>query len=101
MFLNTNRKDSSPLKGRSTGAAWLSSARVLKRSLKWGNERNPHLALQVSQGTAQPKVYLNERCIVGWEEGADDVKSAWPFDTLGHTRATMASTMGREAVRRS
>jgi hypothetical protein len=26
---------------------------------------------------------------VGGEEGGDDVKSAWPFDTLGDTRATM------------
>ena len=38
-----------------TGAAWLSSARVLKCSLKWGNERNPYYALHVSRETAQPK----------------------------------------------
>src|SRR3989338_1379766 len=38
----------------STGAAWLSSARVLKCSLKWGNERNPYCVLQVSRGTAPP-----------------------------------------------
>ena len=36
----------------------------------------------------------------GWEEGGDDVKSAWPFDALGYTRVTMAETMGSEAVRR-
>jgi len=41
-----------------SGVIW-SSARVLKRSLKWGNERNPHLALQVSQGTAQPLVQIS------------------------------------------
>ena len=35
-----------------TGAAWLSSARALKCSLKWGNERNPYYALQVSRETA-------------------------------------------------
>jgi len=35
------------------GAIW-SSARTLKRSLKWGNERNPRSALQVSQKTAPP-----------------------------------------------
>ena len=34
------------------------------------------------------------------EEGGDDVKSAWPL-WLGHTRATMAITMGSKAVRRS
>ncbi len=31
----------------------------------------------------------------GWEEGGDDAKSAWPFDTLGYTRVTIASTTGR------
>ena len=35
-----------------------------------------------------------------WEEGEDDAKSAWPFDDLGRTRGTMASTMGFDAVRR-
>ena len=37
-----------------TGAAWLSSARALKCSLKWGNERNPYYALHVSRETAPP-----------------------------------------------
>ncbi len=31
------------LVGRDTGAAWLSSARVVRCSVKSGNERNPHL----------------------------------------------------------
>jgi len=62
----------------------LSSARVLKCSLKWGNERNPCPALQVSQETAKSNL----------EEGEDDVKSAWPFDALGDTHATMVGTMG-------
>ncbi len=72
------------LKDGWTGAAWLSSARVLKCSLKWGNERNPYPMLQVSSGTA---LFLGE-------EGEDDVKSAWPSDALGYTRATMAGTKG-------
>ena len=38
-----------------TGAAWLSSARALKCSLKWGNERNPYYALHVSRETAPPR----------------------------------------------
>jgi len=67
-----------------TGAAWLSSARVLKCSLKWGNERNPYSVLYVSRRTARLRR----------EEGEDDVKSAWPFDALGYTHATMAGTMG-------
>ena len=39
--------------------------------------------------------------VVVWEEGGDDVKSAWPFDTLGDTRDTMAGTEGCQAARRS
>ena len=39
----------------STGAAWLSSARVLRCSLKWGNERNPYCVLYVSRETAPAK----------------------------------------------
>ena len=35
------------------------------------------------------------------EEGGDDVKSAWPFDALGYTHATMAKTTGCQAARRS
>ena len=84
----------------STGAAWLSSARALKCSLKWGNERNPYSVLQVSPRTAQPKEW-KKFYFSGWEEGGDDVKSAWPFDALGYTRVTMAQTMGCQAVRRS
>ncbi len=29
---------------------------------------------------------------MSWEEGEDDARSAWPFDTLGYTRDTMALT---------
>ena len=67
-----------------TGAAWLSSARDLNCSLKWGNERNPRPALYVSRETA----------LFNGEEGEDDVKSAWPSDALGYTHATMVGTMG-------
>ena len=34
----------------------------------------------------------------GGEEGGDDVKSAWPSDTLGYTRVTMVGTMGCQRV---
>ena len=67
-----------------TGAAWLSSARALKCSLKWGNERNPRPEFHVSRETAR----------FNWEEGGDDVKSARPSDALGDTHVTMAGTMG-------
>ena len=77
--------------GARPGAARLLSARHVNGSLKWGNERNPYCLLQVSDETASFK----------GEEGGDDVKSAWSFDALGYTRATMGSTMGCQAVRRS
>ena len=52
-----------------TGAAWLSSARALRCSVKSVNERNPCPVLYFSQETAGSKS----------EEGMDDVKSAWPL----------------------
>jgi hypothetical protein len=75
---------------RNNRVIW-SSARVLKCSLKWGNERNPCPALYVSRETA----------LFNGEEGEDDVKSAWPSDALGYTHATMAGTMGCQVARRS
>ena len=59
-----------------TGAAWLSSARVVRCWVKSRNERNPCCQLFVSGGTAG-----------FWpEEGGDDVKSAWPLHLGRHTR---------------
>jgi hypothetical protein len=74
-----------------TGTAWLSSVRGVSCSLQWGNERNPYGMLYVSYQTARVK----------WEEGGDDVKSAWSFDVWGCTRATMAGTKGCQGVIRS
>src|SRR5207247_11034980 len=59
--------------GLGTGAAWLSSARVVRCRVKSHNERNPCLQLPAGQagdsgGTAGVKP----------EEGGDDVKSSWP-----------------------
>ena len=59
-----------------TGVAWLSSARAVKCPVQSVNERNPHLVLYFSQETAS----------VNGEEGADDVKSAWPLRLGRHTR---------------
>ena len=59
-----------------TGAAWLSSARVVRCWVKSRNERNPYCQLQVSGETAGIKP----------EEGGDDVKSAWPLYPGLHTR---------------
>ena len=66
--------------GRPTGAAWLSSARVVRCEIKFFNERNPHRPLPPgeaghSDGTAGDKP----------EEGGDDVKSSWPLRPGPHT----------------
>ena len=63
-----------------TGAAWLSSARVVRCWVKSRNERNPRLQLPAglaghSEGTAGDKP----------EEGGDDVKSSWPLCPGLHT----------------
>ncbi len=63
-----------------TGAAWLSSARVVRCWVKSRNERNPCLQLPSgwaghSGGTAGDKP----------EEGGDDVKSSWPSWAGLHT----------------
>ena len=42
-------KDRATRKGAFTGAAWLSSARVVRCSVKSGNERNPRLQLPASK----------------------------------------------------
>jgi hypothetical protein len=66
--------------GGNTGAAWLSSARVVRCWVKSRNERNPRLQLPArlgghSEGTAGDKP----------EEGGDDVKSSWPLWAGLHT----------------
>ncbi len=66
--------------GYNTGAAWLSSARVVRCWVKSRNERNPRLQLPSgyaghSEETAGDKP----------EEGGDDVKSSWPLRVGLHT----------------
>ena len=48
----------------------------MRSSLKWGNERNPHRLLQVSDETASA---------FAGEEGRADVKSAWRLCSGRHT----------------
>ena len=74
MLLQFRRK-SELLRGCSTGIAWLSSARVVRCTVKSGNERNPYAVLNHSQQTA---------CL-SQEEGGDDVKSAWLLRPGRHT----------------
>jgi hypothetical protein len=85
-----------PARGGHTGAAWLSSARVVRCWVKSRNERNPRLQLPSglaghSEGTAGDKP----------EEGGDDVKSSWPLCPGLHTcyNGGDRGKPGREAER--
>ena len=63
-----------------TGAAWLSSARVVRCRVKSHNERNPCLQLPARHGGDS-----GETAQENGEEGGDDVKSAWPLCLGLHT----------------
>ncbi len=69
-----------PARGRNTGAAWLSSARVVRCWVKSRNERNPRL--QLPSGNAG---HFGETAGDKPEEGGDDVKSSWPLRAGLHT----------------
>ncbi len=66
--------------GVHTGAAWLSSARVVRCWVKSRNERNPRL--QLPSGKAG---HSGETAGDKPEEGGDDVKSSWPLRAGLHT----------------
>ncbi len=66
--------------GQCTGAAWLSSARVVRCWVKSRNERNPHPLLPARNGGNS-----KETAGVNPEEGGDDVKSSWPLRPGLHT----------------
>ena len=63
-----------------TGAAWLSSARVVRCLVKSSNERNPYLQLPTRNGGNS-----GDTAPVNGEEGGDDVKSSWPLCLGLHT----------------
>ena len=81
--------------GPHTGAAWLSSARVVRCWVKSRNERNPHFQLpSVRPGTLE-KLPVTSRRKVGMTSSPHG-----PYG-LGYTRATMAVTAGSDAARLS
>ena len=81
--------------GPETGAAWLSSARVVRCWVKSRNERNPHLQLpSVRPGTLE-KLPVTSRRKAGMTSSPHG-----PYG-LGYTRATMAVTAGSDGVTRS
>ena len=69
-----------PQGSRETGAAWLSSARVVRCWVKSRNERNP--CPMLPSGKAG---HSWETAGVKPEEGGDDVKSSWPLRAGLHT----------------
>ena len=77
-----------------TGAAWLSSARVVRCRVKSLNERNPYR--QLPAGNAGDS---GETAGVKPEEGGDDVKSSWPLCLGLHTcyNAAYKGTQPRES----
>ena len=84
-----------PARACRTGAAWLSSARVVRCWVKSRNERNPRL--QLPSGYAG---HFGETAGDKPEEGGDDVKSSWPLCPGLHTcyNGGDSGKLGREAV---
>ncbi len=66
--------------GPDTGAAWLSSARVVRCWVKSRNERNPFYQLPTRYGGNSDDTAGDKP-----EEGGDDVKSSWPLRPGLHT----------------
>ena len=78
-----------------TGAAWLSSARVVRCWVKSRNERNPYHYLPARYGGN-----FNETAGDKPEEGGTTSSHHGPYG-LGYTRATMDNTMGSQPARGS
>ena len=85
------RTETCDLRGCTTGAAWLSSARVVRCTVKSGNERNPYDLLFLCQ-IELPRLTGRKVGMTSSQHG--------PY-VLGDTRATMGCTTGRQAVTRS
>src|SRR5712692_7297361 len=82
-------------RGASTGAAWLSSARVVRCWVKSRNERNPCLQLPTLRvGTLERLPVLNRR-------KAGMTSSPHGLYARGCTRATMAPTEGSQPAKGS
>ena len=69
-----------PLRSPCTGAAWLSSARVVRCWVKSRNERNPYPLLPASKVGDSEETAGDKP-----EEGGDDVKSSWSLRPGPHT----------------
>ena len=80
MLVVFSRKGEVASGGQCTGAAWPSSARVVRCLVKSSNERNPCELLPADNaGDSVQTAQIN------WEEGGDDVRSVWPLRLGLHT----------------
>src|SRR5215468_12634492 len=79
--------------GRDTGAAWLSSARVVRCWVKSRNERNPHLQLPAARPGTLQNLPVTSRRKAGMTS-----RPHGPYG-LGYTRATMVVTVGCNTAR--
>ncbi len=76
-----------------TGAAWLSSARVVRCSVESGNERNPCRQLpSIRLGTLARLPVINRRKV-------GTTSSPHGLYVRGYTRTTMAPTMGSNTAK--
>ncbi len=76
-----------------TGAAWLSSARVVRCSVKSGNERNPCRQLPSVRLGTLTRLPVTNRMKVGMTSSPHGL-----YDR-GYTRTTMATTEGSNTAR--
>ena len=84
-----------PFGARVTGAAWLSSARVVRCWVKSRNERNPYPWLPAIRSGTPRRLPVTNRRKVGMTSSPHG-----PYGQ-GYTRATMAGTEGRKPARGS
>ncbi len=84
-----------PARARRTGAAWLSSARVVRCWVKSRNERNPRVLLPGRGGRG-----LGTDCPATTGRKVGTTSSPYGPHGQGCTRTTMPGTGGREAARR-
>ena len=79
-YTGNSSETASPLRSPCTGAAWLSSARVVRCWVKSRNERNPRSQLPARYGGDSGRTAGAKP-----EEGGDDVKSSWSLRLGLHT----------------
>ncbi len=83
-----------PFRGNQvTGAAWLSSARVVRCWVKSRNERNPYLLLLPRKGEDSKET----ASVINWRKVGTTSSHHGPY-VQGYTRATMVGTEGSETV---